>query len=144
MQAGLQLKKEDRISDKEYPYREFDGSIMFSANTYRPDLLYSISYPALYSGSHNSTHWKHAMRLMRYIKGTVNDVLIYTRSAERLQLRGFWDASFATAHDGRSTTGFLIYLNDDLIVWKSSKQKTVALSSAEAEVDAAVTCIKEL
>lgn len=79
MQAGLQLKKEDRISDKEYPYREFVGSIMFSANTYRPDLLYSISYPALYSGSHNSTHWKHAMRLMRYIKGTVNDVLIYTR-----------------------------------------------------------------
>ena len=44
----------------------------------------------------------------------------------------------------RSTTGYIIYLNGNPIVWKSRRQTTTALSSMEAEYVALSTAVSEL
>jgi len=49
-------------------------------------------------------------------------------------LVGFADANWAgNADNARSTTGYIFYLANGPISWKSKEQKTVALSSTEAE-----------
>ena len=44
------------------------------------------------------------------------------------------DASFATHVDSKSHTGYSIYLNGNLIKYRSAKQKLVTTSSTEAEL----------
>jgi hypothetical protein len=48
------------------------------------------------------------------------------------------------ADDHKSTSGYNIFINDNLVSWRSVKQKTTALSTAEAEIDAATECVKEM
>ena len=55
------------------------------------------------------------------------------------------DSNWATDKDGRkSVTGFMIFLNDVLICWRSVSQKVVALSSSEAEFYACSDACKEI
>ena len=55
------------------------------------------------------------------------------------------DSDWAGDKDTRkSVTGFLIFLNGVLIVWRSKSQKAVALSSSEAELYACAEAAKEI
>ena len=44
----------------------------------------------------------------------------------------------------KSTTGYAVYLNGDLITWRSNKQNHLALSSAEAEFISTLIACKEV
>ena len=65
---------------------------------------------------------------------------------------GFWsnevghaDADWGRDPDSRrSTTGFVVLLNNALVAWKSCKQLTVALSTMEAEYMALTDAAKEI
>jgi hypothetical protein len=57
----------------------------------------------------------------------------------------FVDASWASCHiTTKSTTGYLILWNNNLISWRSNKQSTTSLSSTEAEYIAITEVTKEL
>ena len=74
---------------------------------------------------------------MRYIQGTKNHGLKYIKEQEN-KLVGFTDSDWAGSLDDRkSTSGFVFCLGSNVISWSSKKQKTIALSSAEAEYIAA-------
>jgi hypothetical protein len=70
--------------------------------------------------------------LKRYLQGTRNWGLWY-RSHNETILVGYADADFANSVDRKSVTGYLFKLYGNLVVWASRKQRTVALSSTEAE-----------
>jgi ribonuclease HI len=68
--------------------------------------------------------------------------MIYRKSS--LKITCYVDASYGgDGIDYRSTTGYLIYLGNNSVIWKSSKQKTTALSTAEAEIIAVRECLKD-
>lgn len=70
---------------------------------------------------------------MRYVKGTINYGLVYSRGKE-VKLTGFSDSNLAgDINDRRSTSGVAFYLCENVVTWSSQKQKSVALSSYEAE-----------
>ncbi len=50
---------------------------------------------------------------------------------------GYADADWGNGETRRSTTGMMARYNKGLIYWKSKMQKTVSLSTAEAEYYAA-------
>lgn len=80
---------------------------------------------------------------MRYLRETVSLGLIFTRSTS-LSLLGFSDSSHnVDIDDGRSTTGYVFYLNTSPISWCSCKHEIVALSSCEAEFMAATEAAKQ-
>ena len=66
-----------------------------------------------------------ARRFLRYVKGTINYVLLYKRS-EDCKLVGYCDADYAGYHDTRiSSTRYLFKLNSTSISWSSKRQPTV-------------------
>lgn len=63
---------------------------------------------------------------------------------QSITLHGFGDADFAGDYDTRrSTTGYLFKLGSECIRWKSQRQASVTLSTAEAEYNAACSASTE-
>ena len=70
---------------------------------------------------------------MRYLDGTQNYVLIYD-GIKSEGVQAFTDSDWAADQiKRRSTTGFFATLASGIICWQSRLQKTVVLSSTEAE-----------
>ena len=78
-------------------------------------------------------HWIAAKHVLRYSHGTINYGLRYTASSD-IQLYGFTDSDWTgSAEDRKSTSGMCFSLGSAMISWGNRKQKSVALSIAEAE-----------
>ncbi|GAU11414.1 hypothetical protein TSUD_344050 [Trifolium subterraneum] len=80
-------------------------------------------------------------RIIRYVKGTTGFGILYKRSSENLQLKGWTDSDYAgDLDDRRSTSGYVFKLGNGAISWSSKKQPIVTLSTTEAEFIAAASC----
>ncbi|CAH9103536.1 unnamed protein product [Cuscuta epithymum] len=83
-------------------------------------------------------HHQVVKHLLRYVKGTISLGLVYSKGAEKEVILGFSDSNLAgDIEDRKSTGGMAFYLNNNLVTWASQKQRSVALSSCEAEFMAA-------
>jgi hypothetical protein len=70
---------------------------------------------------------------LTYLRGTLNYGLRYASNND-VQQHGFTDSNWAgSANDRKSTAGICFILGSAMISWASRKQKSVALSTAEAE-----------
>jgi hypothetical protein len=103
----------------------------------RLELLYASSLMSSAAASPTVRDWRKMVRIGRYLLGTPELGIIF-RSNDPVQLHGFCDASYATNSDMRSHTGVAVHLGfaSAAIYAASIKQKLVALSSTEAEMDA--------
>ena len=78
-------------------------------------------------------HWKAAEKVLRYLQGTKEHMLIYKRS-NNLEVIGYSDSDYAGCVDTRKFTfGYLFLLANGVISWKSAKQSVIATSTMEAE-----------
>ena len=64
-----------------------------------------------------------------------------TYTKEQARLRGFADASWETAH---STSGWVVLWQSAALTWGSRKQKSIALSTCEAEIIALSEAAKDV
>jgi len=82
-------------------------------------------------------------RILRYVKGTLSTGLhIGTGPVDRLT--AYSDADWAGSPDSRrSTSGYCVFLGDNLVSWSSKRQTTVSRSSAEAEYRAVAHAVAE-
>ncbi|WVZ54430.1 hypothetical protein U9M48_005223 [Paspalum notatum var. saurae] len=121
-------------------YRRVIGGLRYLVHT-RPDLAYSVGYLSRFMESPHQDHNAAVKQILRYVAGTCSHGLHYKWHGEgQAQLVGFSDADMAGDVDTRrSTSGVLFFLGGNPIIWQSSKQKVVALSSCEAEYIAATT-----
>lgn len=124
-------------------YRSVVGSLLYLACATRPDIAYAVSRVARSMTNPNASDWAHVKRILRYLRGTSGLGLLYTSTTDRL--RGYSDADFAgDVNTRRSTNGFVTVLNGTAVSWTSQLQKSVALSTTEAEFVAASEGAKEL
>ena len=71
--------------------------------------------------------------------------MVLSWNPKNLNLVGFSDADWGSQVDDRkSTSGVVFSIGGGLVSWKCKKQKTVALSSMEAEYQALAIAIQEL
>ncbi|KAG6479946.1 hypothetical protein ZIOFF_063423 [Zingiber officinale] len=120
-------------------YRRVIGCLRYLLHT-RPDLSYSVGMASRYMEKPTSMHHKVVKQILRYLKGTIYFGLAYTKGPQEISIFGYSDSDLAGDLDGRkSTSGMAFYFNESLVSWNSQKQKTVALSSCEAEFMAATT-----
>jgi hypothetical protein len=77
--------------------------------------------------------WKAGKHVLRYLKGTYEYGLWYIQKNE-VKMHGFTDADWAgNPTDKKSTSGGIFSIRSTTVSWYSRKQRSVALSSAEAE-----------
>ena len=79
-----------------------------------------------------------AQRVLHYLYRTKDIGLRYEASVR--PLHGYSDSDWAVKH---STSGFVFVLNQAAVSWGSKKQKSVALSSCEAEIVAGSVAASE-
>ena len=86
--------------------------------------------------------WKAGKHVLRYIRGTSEYGLWY-RQKDEVKLHGFTNANWAASPTERkSTSGGIFSIGSTTVSWYNRKQRSVALSLAEAEYMAArqATC----
>lgn len=114
------------------PYQEAVGSLLYLAQSTRPDIAFAVNDVSRFNANHGSAQWMAVKRIFRYLRGTTNAKLRYTKSGEGLM--AYCDADWASEIDNRrSCSGYIIKLSGASICWLSKRQPIVALSSTEAE-----------
>ena len=124
-------------------YRRIIGCLRYLLHT-RPDMSYSVGVASRFMEKPTVKHFNAVKQILRYLKGTLNLGLVYTQEKKPEVLVGYTDSDSGGDVVGRrSTGGMVFYLNEGLITWNSHKEKTVALSSCEAEFMAATAAAKQ-
>lgn len=87
MDSNVKLIKPDETDqgEKKVPYRELIGALMYLAVSTRPDIAYTVSSLSQFNDCNGPIHWTAAKRVLRYLKGTINQRLIFKQSTEPLQ-----------------------------------------------------------
>lgn len=153
-------------------YQALVGSLLYLMHGSRPDICYCVIKLSQYAAKPRIVHWEGLKRILRYIKGTIaHGIILGNVSAVRDKLRsggegdvrsgdegtndgakemnqqgeliGYFDSAHADNASRRSTCGYLFLLNGAPISWATKVQKTVALSTTEAEYMAGTEAARE-
>ena len=137
------LDSPDEVDPKlQSEYRAIVGSLMYLYQWTRPDLGFAVTFLSRYLHKPGEKHLQAAKHVLRYLKGTVELGIRYTRDMERLKKRDkklnvlctLSDSDFAGCKDtSRSTSGYMILMNGGVVAYYSGRQSTVALCTAMAE-----------
>src|SRR3981189_3041588 len=150
MEPGLKLTRDavncltsqQKLKLAEFPYRSLVGGRMYLAIATRPDIALAVQQLSQYLDCFSFEHWEAAKRVIRYLKGTRTHKLYL--SGPSLTLSGFTDSNWAACVDTRrSISGYCFSLGSGLVSWAAHKQKTVSLSTCEAEYVATCESSKE-
>ena len=144
----------------DFDYLSIVGSLLHICGVSRPDCAFSISCLARHSRTTGKVHVDALLRLVEYMyqtryqaityRGNVEDVnvpRVYESGVHPLDINKdrpakiFVDSDFAGT-DGRSTAGYVVFLNGGPVIWSSKLMKVAATSSSEAEIIAAVESVK--
>lgn len=143
LEPGLKLSLPDKEEENiEVPYQELIGSLMYVSICTRPDIAHAVSYLSQFNVHYGEVHWRAAKRVLRYLKETVHLKLLYKPGQS--YPTGYADADYGNnIIDRRSFTGFIFFMSGAPISWEARKQRTVALSTTEAEYMALGEACKE-
>ncbi|GJS07648.1 retrovirus-related pol polyprotein from transposon TNT 1-94 [Tanacetum coccineum] len=140
--SKLDEDKEGNVVDPSH-YRGMIGTLLYLTAS-RPDLQFAICMCARYQARPTEKHLNAVKRIFRYLKGTVHRGLWYPKDSS-FALTAFADADHAGCQDTRrSTSGSIQLLGDRLVSWSSKRQKSVAISSTEAEYIALSGCCAQV
>jgi hypothetical protein len=129
-----------------HQYASLVGSLLHPAIVCRPDLAFVSSFLGRYMHAPTEQHFLMAKRVLRYVRGTADLGLSYCRANRAFSMFAYVDASNAACPDTRrGITGYLTYINGNLVHWRSQRQKCVATTSTSAaEYIAMSECCKEV
>ena len=118
---SVHLKKNtSELSVSQSEYAKIIGSVMFLMNYTRPDIAYAVSRLSRYTHNPSSEHWNALRRLLKYLKGTINWSLQFSKFPAVLE--GYCDANWVSDNDEvSSTSGYVFTLGGGAISWKSAK-----------------------
>ena len=125
-------------------YQSMMGSLLWAAISTRSDIAQAVSTVSRFNKEPNQAHLTAVKRILRYLKGTADLGIVYGPTSGT-GLVGFSDANWAGDHDDRRLTiGNVFLFSRGPVSWLSERQKTVALSTTEAEYMALSSATQEL
>eukprot|EP00546_Thalassionema_frauenfeldii_P000197 CAMPEP_0178937848 /NCGR_PEP_ID=MMETSP0786-20121207/25996_1 /TAXON_ID=186022 /ORGANISM="Thalassionema frauenfeldii, Strain CCMP 1798" /LENGTH=471 /DNA_ID=CAMNT_0020616487 /DNA_START=237 /DNA_END=1648 /DNA_ORIENTATION=+ len=127
--------------DNQFTYRSVLGKCNYLEKGSRSDIAYIVYQCARFSSNPKKEHGEALKWLGRYLKGT-RDKGTIIRPNQKQELEVYVDASFAgdwhpeygqDEDTARSRHGYIIQYSNCPILWKSSLQGEITLSSTESE-----------
>nr|GEU85480.1 ribonuclease H-like domain-containing protein [Tanacetum cinerariifolium] len=123
-------------------YRSLAGALQHLTFT-RPDLSYAVQQLCLYLHEPREPHLNAMKRVLRYLRGTTDLGLQLFRSSTS-HLIAYSDADWAGCPaTRRSTSGYCVFLGDNLLAWSSKRQDTLSCFSAKAEYRGVANTVAE-
>ena len=130
----------DEMSQFREAYMAIVGALLWLANMTRVDIAYSASQLARFMTNPGPSHFKAAIRVLLYLRDTTDRALVMRPDPTR-GLESFVDSSWATKF---SCSGGMFFFHGCLFHWFSKMQRSVTLSSAEAEFFGTMLAAKEV
>ena len=115
-----------RAEDPKMPYAKAIGSLMYAALQTRPDIAFAVQHLSQYTSNPAQEHWTAVKRVLRYLKGTRDEGIVYKRAEMAPRIEIYADADFANRADAKSISGYTCIMNGACLAWSSKKQSTVA------------------
>lgn len=144
MEVNLKIEKSDNC-ERNIKYRNLIGALLYISSATRPDISFSVNYLSRFQNCYNETHYKYALRILKYLYLTRNLRLTYKENKNVNVIDCYVDADWAGDNlDRKSTTGYMISLFGNIIYWKSRKQRSVTKASTFAEYVALSEAVSEL
>jgi len=121
-------------------YQQLVGSLMYLMIGLRPDIGFAVVKLAQQMANPSNDHYRVRLHLCRYLLATCRYWLVYNGLNNKL-LIAYSDSDWDQDHEHhKSTTGYFTILAQGITFWLSHKQKSVVLSSTEAEYMALSDC----
>jgi hypothetical protein len=142
--APLELSKKP-MTDCSEPfdetkYRRVIGSLLYIANSTRPDIMFHVCYLSQFNSSPTKENWREVVHLLRYLLKTKNYRIVYQRTGKPIEV--YCDASWGKTE--KSWSGYVIKLAGAAVIWRSRKQQVTARSTLEAEFVAMDEAVREV
>ncbi|GKA72806.1 ribonuclease H-like domain-containing protein [Tanacetum coccineum] len=131
----------DPVSDPTL-YCSLAGALQYLTFT-RPDISYAVQQVCLFMHDPREPHFSALKRILRYVRGTL-DYGLQLYSSSTSSLVAYSDADWAGCPTTRrSTSGYCVFLGNNLLSWSSKRQFTLSRSSAEAEYRGVANAVAE-
>src|SRR5271156_1806337 len=133
-------------------FQKLIGSLIYLAVCTRPDISYATMALGQFNANPTRAHLVAAKRVLRYLAGTLDLALEFnfdgdvvpTTVGGFIQNCAISDADWASDEsDRKSISGYCFDFLNSLVSWTAVKQKTISLSSTEAEYYSMTHAMKE-
>ncbi|XP_048489856.1 uncharacterized mitochondrial protein AtMg00810-like [Beta vulgaris subsp. vulgaris] len=136
--SGMFLSQKNYAAD----IIERAGALQYLIFT-RPDISYAAQQACLHMRDPKVEHMNALKCIVRYIQGTI-DFGLYLYKSSLASLISYTDADWGGCpNTRRSTSGYCIFMGDNLLSWSSKRQPTLSKSSAEAEYHNVANVVSE-
>ena len=114
-------------------FQQVIGSLLYIMLGTWPDIAFAVTKLSQFASNPTEEHLNKALYICCYLLGTSDYALVYNGPSNGW-LMAYADSDWASDPNTRkSTTGYMVKLAGAIFSWNTRAQKTVALSSTEAE-----------
>ncbi|KAK9752245.1 hypothetical protein QE152_g4344 [Popillia japonica] len=129
MERNCDMQQTDENSEPsvtaQKPVRELIGCLMYLMLATRPDLSISINLCSRQQQNPTETLWKNLKRILRYLKGTINYGLFFSKE-DSGTIKGYADSDWGgDQKDRKSTTGYMFQTFGATVCWNTRKQNSL-------------------
>jgi len=147
MLESIEGEDEHVILNRTEKYQSLLGSLLWLAIWTRCDISFAVGLAGRRAKRPSKEHLVALENILSYVSTNQHMPLVYDCNdcKGRLSLSAFSDSDYAGDKERfKSTTGYAVMLSGCLISWSSKLQSVVSLSTAQAETNAAVDCLREV
>ena len=123
-------------------YQKLVGKLIYLTLT-RPDISYVVHCLSQHMHAPLQSHYDFGLRVLKYLKLAPGSGIGFNKTQDSLKVTAYSDSDWAKCPVTRKfVSGYCVFVNGNLVSWKSKKQATLSKSSAEAEYRcmASATC----
>ena len=106
--------------------------LIYLTNT-RPDISYVVSVASQIMHNPSNQHMSVVNHILAYLKPSPGKGILFSKRGH-LDIEGYTNFDFVGSKlDRKSTSGYVSFVDGNLVTWRSKKQSMVSLSNVEAE-----------